>query len=181
MKKNKIPFLFYIIAMPFYIIYFLFKGIYLFIKFLIEKIKERKRTKKEEVIIIEENQKYIKKSLLTDCENYFFEIIKENFSKKFLVQSQVPLSSIVDKIENTYYKNELYRTIDIGIFDKQTKLPVLMIEIDDKTHQQAKRKYRDYKVKEILNDANIKLIKFYTDKSNTPQYIVDRIGRELKN
>lgn len=127
------------------------------------------------------NNQYQKKELLTEYEKYFYNIINNNFSNDYIVMPQVNLASVINKVKEypKQYQNELYRNIDFGIFDKQTMQPLLLIEINDKTHEQKDRIKRDIKVKEICNKANIKLIAFYSKYENKPQYIIDRIKKEL--
>ena len=146
--------------------------------FIIKKANEQQRQK-----IKQNDNQYYQKKLMTDNEKYFYNIIAKNFENKYLIVPQVNLASFVNK-EKQYeneYQNELFRNIDFGIFDKNTTLPILMIEINDNTHNQAKRKYRDIKVKEILEKANINLITFYTEYSNKEDYIVKRIKENLNN
>lgn len=129
-----------------------------------------------------EHKKYESKSLISRSEKYFLDIIDSYFGSNYRIQPQVPLSSIVDKNKDFYkqYQNELYRTIDIGIFDKNTYSPLLMIEINDKTHAQTNRYKRDLKVREILKIASIPLITFYTNMPNKPTYIINRVKQNLK-
>ena len=137
--------------------------------------------KKSQAKIEGMNQIYSKKELLTKNEQYFFRIINNYFSDKYLVVPQVNLASILNKskhYENEYH-NELFRNIDFGIFDKKTTSPLLLIEINDKTHNEKRRQYRDNRVKEILNNANIKLVTFYTRYSNKEDYIINRIKENL--
>jgi len=89
------------------------------------------------------------------------------------------LNSVIDKISNTKYRNELFRNIDFAIFDKDYSTLLLLIEINDKTHQTRKRKERDLKVEEICSKAGIKLIKFYSNYSNEKEYVKNRIKKEL--
>ena len=134
---------------------------------------------------IETNQsKYkLKTTTITANEQYFLDIIKKHFSNNYEIRPQVPLSSIIEKNKehNWEYQNELNRIIDFGLFDKQTTTPLLLIEINDRTHHESKRKYRDQKVKDICNQAGIKLIAFWSEYSNTEQYIVERISKELNS
>ncbi|WP_242828597.1 DUF2726 domain-containing protein [Enterocloster clostridioformis] len=91
---------------------------------------------------------------------------------------QVNLATIIQKTGEFKYQNELYRNIDFGIFDKNYNI-LLLIELNDISHQQYKRRERDMKVKEIVKQADIKLINFYTDKPNKPEYVTKRILNEL--
>ncbi len=125
--------------------------------------------------------KYESKKLITDNENFFYNIIENNFGNKYKVQTQIYLGAIVNKKKKfpSEYQNELNKTIDFGIFDKGTLYPLLLIEINDKTHSETKRIERDKKVKKICELANLKLISFpaYEKDEN---YIIEKIERELK-
>ena len=126
--------------------------------------------------------KYQSKQLMSKYEKNFYEILSKNFAQEYIIMPQVNLASIIEKIKDfpTQYQNELYRNIDFGIFDKNSMKPLLLIEINDKTHNQPDRIKRDLKVKEICNQANIKLITFYTKYDNKPNYIISRVKKELE-
>ena len=128
------------------------------------------------------NKIYEKKSLLTDFEKYFYNILKNNFEYKYIVQAQIPLNQIIEKHKNYKweYANELNKSIDFGLFDKTTLEPILMIEINDRTHKQAKRYKRDIKVRNILKEANIPLLTFYASYPNKEIYIINRINRKIQ-
>lgn len=190
--------LFWLFIGPFYLIYLIFKGIFgLFLKNKYETTHEDIRTRNYSVkssykrdnfnnynntpVSNLSDNDYSSKNLVTECEKDFLNIIDDNFGSKFRIVPQVPLSSIVDK-NKTYFKqyqNELFRTIDIGIFDKRTFKPLLMIEINDKTHLREDRHERDLKVQQILSKANISLLIFYPSDCNNERYIVDSIIENL--
>ncbi len=122
---------------------------------------------------------YKQKKFVTETEQYFYQILLE-IEKEYdvKVQAQINLASIIEKKIKHKYANELFRNIDFGIFDKNLEHLLLAIEINDRTHLKKERKLRDEKVDNILKDANIKIIKFYTDKENKRIYVINRI---LKN
>lgn len=137
----------------------------------------------EEVEEKEENNVYsLKKSQITNCEKYFFNILNKYFSNEYDIRPQVPLSSIIEKKKNysNEYQNELNRIVDFGIFDKTTQEPILLIEINDRTHYTKIRRLRDEKVQHICSSAGIKLIKFWTKFENSEEYIFNRVSKELK-
>lgn len=137
---------------------------------------------KIENISIDNNSKYhIKATTITENEKYFLEIIKKHFGKDYDIRPQVPLSSIIEKEKDfeNQYQNELYRVIDIGIFNKETTTPLLLIEINDNTHKRKDRQIRDAKLKNICDQANIKLITFWTEYQNTEEYIFNRVNENL--
>lgn len=67
-----------------------------------------------------------------------------------------------------------------AIFDKDLKKVLLLIEINDKTHDTIRRKSRDLKVRKICNDVNLKIITFYTKYPNENEYVLNRVLKELK-
>jgi hypothetical protein len=119
-----------------------------------------------------------KESFLSNTEKAYFLAIKEIAGSRYTVQPQVNLASIIDKTSHSRYRNELFRNIDFGIFDENYKLLVL-IEINDQTHNQDERKARDKKVKEICTEAGIPLITFWTKYGINPSYIKNRLAEYL--
>ena len=117
---------------------------------------------------------------MTEYEQYFYKILvslEDELNIK--IQPQVNLATILKKENNNKYINELFRNIDFGIFSKDYSKLLLLIEINDKTHKNTERKQRDKKVKEILDNANVKLIKFYSNYPNKKEYVKNRIKKEL--
>lgn len=138
----------------------------------------------EEELEAKEKPKYtIKKSQISECEKYFYNVLIKHFESNYDIRPQVPLSSIIEK-EKSFsreYQNELNRVIDFGIFNRETQEPLLLIEINDKTHNQTSRKERDKKVQSICESAGIKLITFWTKFDNKEDYIVNRVTKEINN
>lgn len=165
----------------------------LLIVFIIKKCIQNKKKKTKNNIITSSNtnntnynnsnqNNYETKQLMSEYEKYFFNILTENFSDTYLIMPQVNLATIINKIKDypKQYQNELYRNIDFGIFDKQNMQPLLLIEVNDKTHERKDRIRRDIKVKEICNKANIDLITFYAKYDNKKEYIINRVTNELQ-
>ena len=123
------------------------------------------------------NDKYQKKELMTNCEKYFYNVIKK-LNNKYIIIPQVNLATIINKKTKSYC-NELFRNIDFGIFDKKFNI-LLLIEINDKTHLQSSRIERDKKIKKICKDADVPIIFFYTKHFNKPNYIIERILKEIE-
>ena len=122
-------------------------------------IKETKpKDKKEETI-------YVLKPLMTAYEYKFYQILK-TLEDEYIIVPQLNLASIVKKMNNNKYYNELFRNIDFAIFTKDYKKLLLLIEINDETHNQRKRKDRDLKVKKICNDIGASIMTFYTKYPN---------------
>lgn len=142
---------------------------------------KKNEEEKEEKVILEENKiKYQSKCYYSNYEKTILTKLNSIIENKYLVYPQVNLVSIIDKIDNSKYRTELFRNIDFGIFDKTTAKPLLLIELNDATHKNAKRYQRDIKVKEILKQANIPLITLYASYENAESYIKKRINEFIK-
>lgn len=123
--------------------------------------------------------KYEKKPIMSDYEIMFYNRMKD-LETEYNIVPQLVLSSVVDKKSKQKYRSELYRIIDFAIFSKDYSKLLLLIELNDNTHNQRKRKDRDLKVKKICNSAKIKLIAFYTKYPNEKDYIINRIKKEIE-
>lgn len=123
--------------------------------------------------------KYEKKPIMSDYEIMFYNRMKD-LETEYNIVPQLVLSSIVDKKSKQKYRSELYRIIDFAIFSKDYSKLLLLIELNDNTHNQRKRKDRDLKVKKICNSAKIKIITFYTKYPNEKDYIINRIKKEIE-
>ena len=130
-------------------------------------------TKNEETI-------YTRKKLMTDYEYKFYNILKE-LEDNYTIVPQLNLAAVVKKINNNRYYSELFRNIDFAIFTKDYQELILLIELNDQTHNNYNRKDRDLKVKKICNDIGVKLMTFYTKYPNEKAYVINRIKNELSD
>ena len=120
------------------------------IKLIFKKLKPLKYTYKS------------KNCLMTNTELKYFESFKRILQNtRYIIIPQVCLSSIVERKETHKFQSELSRITDFCIFTEDYK-PVLVIEINDKTHKKRSRKDRDNKVKYILKSAKINLLTIWT-------------------
>lgn len=90
-----------------------------------------------------------KKSLLTAAELEFLKVLRRIEPNKYEVIPQSALVSVIDKKTETAYRNELFRIIDYLFVDRNTFAPLLLVELNDSSHQRADRQLRDKKVEEI--------------------------------
>ena len=121
----------------------------------------------------------LKKSLITETERKYLSAIKQLLPQDYYIQPQVNLASIITKNDNSKFYNELYRNIDACIFDKAYK-PIVLIEINDQTHNTSKRKERDKKVQFICEEAGIPIVAFWTSYGVNTEYISQRILKAIE-
>ena len=129
--------------------------------------------KKEKLVDI-----YIPKDLMTNCEKEFYNKIKD-LESMYKIIPQINLATIIHRESSKRYQNELYRNIDFAIFSHDYSNLLLLIELNDSSHNKKERKRRDKKVNNICYQAGIRLITFYTNCSNEKQYIIKRILDEI--
>lgn len=117
---------------------------------------------------------------MTNTEKNFYQKLKV-LEPKYKIILQVNLGTIIEKISSEKFENELFRNIDYGIFTNDFSKVLLLIELNDQTHNQPQRKKRDIKVKEICNKANIPIMTFYTNYPNNQEYVINRILNKIEN
>ena len=122
---------------------------------------------------------YEKKALLTFTEIKFKNAIEKALPNGYKLYPQINLASIIKRTDEHKYQNELYRNVDFCVFNEKY-IPQVIIEINDKTHNEKSRQARDYKVKDICAKANIPLITFWTDYGVNESYIEKKINEVLK-
>lgn len=120
----------------------------------------------------------LKSSLITQKEKPYLTTIKQSLPKGYFVQPQINLASIIVKNGDFKYQNELFRNIDACIFDMSYK-PIVLIEINDSSHNDYRRRDRDTKVKNICEEAGIKLITFWTGYGLNKDYIYKKVNQAI--
>ena len=136
------------------------------------KIKNKKDVKEIQ------KTEYKQRNFMTPTEILFYNKIKI-LETEYKIIPQINIGTIVEK-KNKGYRNELFKNIDFAIFTNDYNKLLLLIELNDSTHNETKRIKRDKRVKEICNSANIKLITFYTKYPNEKEYVLNRIISEIK-
>ena len=130
--------------------------------------------------VVEEKElpSYHKKDFLSKNEYEFYLKLKP-LESKYKIVPQVNLASIIHK-ENSKYRTELFRNIDFAIFSYDYKELLLLVELNDRTHNNPDRRERDIKVKNICKDCGIEIVPFYTHYPNEEKYVIERIENEIK-
>jgi hypothetical protein len=100
--------------------------------------------------------------LMTNAERTFFKSLTQAVGNRYYIVPQVELCSIVEvatgEKEWRKYRNMIDRkSMDFVLFDPEYFTPQLVIELDDKTHEQEKRIKRDDFVDAVLEKAGIRI------------------------
>lgn len=120
------------------------------------------------------------------AERSFYRILEQVIANKYYIFPQVSLGSLlkVDKQGEEYwaYMNKISRkSIDFVIVDKTSFNALLVIELDDKSHNMYKREDRDAFLKDALNQANIDFIRFPVRSSYSPNDIHKELSQYFNN
>ncbi len=107
---------------------------------------------------------YSKKTwLLTRSEREFFNVLERAVAGQYYIFPQLALDKIVmldgkGSLKGGYRNKIDQKSADFVLFDKQNISPVLVIELDDYTHQRPERQERDGFVDRVLNHCNIPIL-----------------------
>ena len=97
-------------------------------------------------------------SPLNEYEIRFYDLVRKSLSKKFIIDPQTNLQTIINTNTNTR-NDELFRIIDFVIFEKSNYAPILAIEINGMQHKyNPYYRERDKSVQAILKDAQLPLL-----------------------
>lgn len=116
------------------------------------------------LLLKKESYPYSKKSIITDSEQTFFEILKNIINDKYYVFPQVHLESLLVANKNEahrieYFNKIIQKSVDYTVVDKHNFSPVLVIELDDYRHKIFKSKIeRDNFVDQALSAAQIPIL-----------------------
>ncbi len=110
------------------------------------------------------NARYERKGAMLSRPEYNFLLkLREIAPERYEVVPQVALVNVIDKKTNASYRNELFRVCDYCFVDRDTFEPLLLVELNDRSHLRADRQQRDAKVAAICADAKLPLVTFWQD------------------
>lgn len=106
-----------------------------------------------------------KEKVMTDAEGRFFEKLTSVVGERFIVIPQAHLSAFIDhRIKGQNWKAAFSiingKSVDYLLVEKESLKPVAAIELDDWSHKKEDRIARDEKVKNILDEIGILLVRF---------------------
>ncbi len=120
-----------------------------------------------------------KKSIVTPSELEFLKTLRRIAPERYEVLPQATLLSVIDKKTETAYRNELFRVIDYVFVDRITFAPLLLVELNDRSHLRADRKMRDEKVREICDKAKLPLVTFTPEETRSFDLVKKRVLSEI--
>lgn len=127
---------------------------------------------------------YVKKKFLTENEKHFYKVLKEACGEKIVICPQVSMGALLDVNKEKYDEQTYWRLkqkfamkiIDYVLCDAHSLTPLLIVELDDKTHKLSKDINRDA----YTSNIGLKTIRFLSTKKPTAQELKNYFTHELK-
>ncbi len=121
-----------------------------------------------------------KEYLMSAIEWEFFGCLNKLLAPSgYVVQPHVPLMSVIEKLKHFASRHEdLHDVIDFCIFDDDYH-PLLFIEVDEQGEEGDGSKTMD-RVREVLAEAKVPLVTFWTNYGADEEYIRERLRKYLK-
>jgi len=169
---------------------YIFASIIIFLALLVLFFEKTGLTKKLFSGRSSENGKlpYKKKGyLLTAAEKEFYRVLSQVVEKhNQLLFAKVRLEAILWLPRGTENKFGLRnriksREIDFVLCDKENIKPLLVIELDDSSHEREDRVERDHNIDRILHDAELPILRQKVQASYHPNEVEEKILGFLRN
>ncbi len=132
-----------------------------------------------------DNLPYRKKEyLLTPAERSFYEVLKRVTGDDIQVFAKVRLADLIwlpkgTKNRQTYLNRILSKHVDFVLCNRETVSPVLVIELDDSSHNMGHRQDRDTVLNEILHSAGLPFLRIPAKHSYAPSELSELIRNEI--
>lgn len=116
---------------------------------------------------------YRKGQIMTEAELKFYKVLCSMLWREYDIFPQMRLASVVNIPESTaffwkHFKPIGAKSVDFVLCDKTSGETILVIELDDKTHLEAKRQKRDKFVDSVCNAAGVPILHY------KPQFFYNR-------
>lgn len=137
--------------------------------------------KKEETTNIDITRYKLNKNIFTDIERFFYKVLREITDKMdLIIMTKVRLADIIYTENNNYkYFNKIKsKHIDFVLIDNSGNIK-LLIELDDKSHNNYERQKRDEFLNEIFKNLNIKLLRIKAKYSYNIKELEEKIKESL--
>jgi hypothetical protein len=116
----------------------------------------------------------IKEGLMTKAEKNFFDVLEKTVDNRYYIVPQVNLASLVFVSGTKYFKTFLNKidrkTVDFVLFNRQFT-PVVVIELDDSSHDEISRRRRDDFVDRVMSRVGLKIVHIKTAYTYDPEEI----------
>lgn len=123
----------------------------------------------------------LQENIFTNNERFFYKILKEiTYNMDLIIMTKVRLADIIYCINNNYadFNKIKSKHIDFVLIDNNGKIK-LLIELDDKSHENYDRIQRDKFINNIFENLNINLLRIPTKNIYNIEELKNKIKESL--
>ncbi|KPV53666.1 hypothetical protein SE17_08295 [Kouleothrix aurantiaca] len=130
---------------------------------------------------------YVAVPLLTDTECRFFQVLQDSLPRDCYLLAQVRLANLVHVKPGSgtsFWKNFSpigMKCVDFVIVRHDTMKPILVIELDDRTHARTERRQRDHFVDQVLAAVAIPVLHWPASASYNSTELSQAISSKLSS
>jgi hypothetical protein len=127
---------------------------------------------------------YVAVPVLTAAERRFFVLLEDVLPKQWYLLAEVRLANLVHVKPGSgpfwkHFSPIGMKCVDFVIVRRDTMTPVLVVELDDRTHTWAERRKRDPFVDQLLTAVNIPVLHWPVSASYNRAELSQAIGSKL--
>ena len=128
----------------------------------------------------------VRDDFLSTSELSFYLVLKNLLGSRLTIQSKVRLADIFfiirpNENHRSYFPRISQKHLDFLVCDAKTMQPVFGVELDDSSHNSAKRKKRDAFVDEVFSAANLPLLHVPNKRQYNSRELAEQIRPLLKD
>jgi len=129
---------------------------------------------------------YQKKAyLLTEAERSFYKVLRRVAGDELHVFAKVRLADLVwlpkgTKHRQAHLNRVLSKHVDFVLCHRQTVAPVLVVELDDSSHESSRRQERDAFVNQVLRTTGLPLLRVPAKRAYVPNELAELIRKEIE-
>jgi very-short-patch-repair endonuclease len=127
---------------------------------------------------------YVKTPLLTEPELRFFSLLESTLPNHCYLLAQVRLANLVTVKPGLgfswkYFNPIGMKCVDFVVCDHATMRPLLVVELDDRSHDRVERQVRDKFVDRVLSSAGIPILHWPTKWGYNSKEVAKEVQKRL--
>lgn len=127
----------------------------------------------------------VRDDFLSTAELSFYKVLENLLGSRLTIQSKVRLADIFfiirpNENHRSYFPRISQKHLDFLVCDAKTMQPVFGVELDDASHNSAKRQKRDQFVDEVFQAATLPLLHVPTQRHYNSREIADQVRPLLR-
>jgi hypothetical protein len=128
----------------------------------------------------------LRQYLMSKAERSFLGVLEQvSDSSKYYIFPQLSLAKLVDVEKGagsyqTYYNKVDRKSVDFVLFDKGALSPVLVVELDDSSHNRENRQERDAFIDRVLAKAGLPILHVRAQAAYDPRQLTTSISEAIR-